>query len=191
MDAKCGHHPDRDAEGGTCSRCGTYLCADCPVPGSDPVLCEPCLARLDRGPDVRHLRILGVLLMVHGALLAATGAYYVLFGGFVLDELADIPADPSDPASEMLPELLVGTFALLGLVQIAPGILQAVAGWRLFRYRGWVLGWLAAVFGLTSLLGCYCAPTAVLLAGYAAWVLSRDDVRARLAVGVPPATQGA
>ena len=173
MDGKCGHHPDRDAEGGICGRCGTYLCAECPVPESDPVLCKPCLARLDRGRDVRHLRILGVLLMVHGALLAATGAYYVLFGGFVLEGLADIPADPADPASE-----------------IAPGILQAVAGRRLFRYQGWVLGWIAAIFGLTSLLGCYCAPTAVLLAGYAAWVLSRDDVRARLAVGVPPATQG-
>ena len=189
MDAKCGHHPDRDADGGTCGRCGTYLCGECLVPGAAPLLCTTCLAHLDRGKDVRHVRILAILMMVHGGLLAATGAYYVLFGGFVLDELADIPADPSDPASEVLPEMLVGTFALLGLIQIAPGLLQALGGWRLFRYRGPVLAWVGAIAGLASMLGCYCAPTAILLLGYAAYVLTRDDVRARLAVGAPPATQ--
>ncbi len=186
MDAKCGHHPDRAADGGTCDRCGTFVCAECVVPGSTPALCASCLALLDRGPHVRHVRILAVLMMIHGGLLAAMGAYYVLFGGFMLDALADIPADPASPEAELIPELLVLTFAGIGLTQLAPGLLHAVAGWQLFRFRGRVLGAVAAGAGLAAIFGCYCAPTSLALGAYATWVLSRDDVRARLAVGVGP-----
>ncbi|MCB9595785.1 MAG: hypothetical protein H6719_23890 [Sandaracinaceae bacterium] len=186
MDAKCGHHPDRVADGGTCARCGTYLCAECRVEGSDPALCSSCLTLLDRGKDVRHIRILAILMMIHGGLLAAMGAYYVLFGGFVLDALADIPVAPGDESSEFLPEILVSAFALIGLTQVGPGVVQALGGWRLFQYRGLALGWIGALGGLLGVLGCYCAPTGIALAMYATYVLSRDDVRARIAVGVPP-----
>ncbi|MBX3269702.1 MAG: hypothetical protein KF729_05550 [Sandaracinaceae bacterium] len=191
MVAKCGTHPDRDADGGTCARCGTFVCAECVAPGGAAPVCTSCLAHLDRGPHVRHLRILAILFMVHGGLLLAAGVSYLLFGGLMLDELARMPADPGSPESEVLPEL-VGVFAAaMGLGQLAPGVVQAFAGWQLFRYRGLGLAWAAAIGGLFAVLGCYCAPTALLLGGYAAYVLSRPDVRARLALGVPPASHGA
>lgn len=152
------------------------------------MLCTECLRLLDRGPYVKHARILSVLMMVHGGLVAAAGLSYVLFGGFILDELADIPADPSDPTSGMLPELTVGVFALIALVQIGPGVLQALAGWRLFHLNGVVMAWAGALVGLVGCLGCYCAPTSLAIASYAIFVLTRDDVRARIAVGVPPAS---
>ena len=137
------------------------MCAECRVSGSEPALCAACLALLDRGKDVRHIRILGILMMIHGGLLAAMGGYYVLFGGFVLDALADIPVVEGDEVSEWLPELLMGTLAIMGLTQLGPGVLQGLAGWKLFQYRGLALGWVAALVGLVSVLGCYCAPTGI------------------------------
>lgn len=187
MELKCGHHPDRDATGGTCNRCGTYLCGECVVPDAEPILCTTCLRHLDAGPHLRHVRIVAVLFVIHGLLLAGMGLYYLLFGGFVLDALADIPASGTGDATEdMLPELIFGTMALIGLTQVGPGVLQALAGWLLFGYRHPRVAWLGAAFGIIAVFGCYCAPTALALLGYAAWVLSREDVRARLATGVPP-----
>jgi len=187
----CGHHPDRPADGGTCNRCGTFICAECAVEGARATLCAPCLKRLDQAGYVRHVRVLGILMLIHGGLLVATGLYYVIFGGFMLDAFADIPADPNDPASEMLPGMMVGIVSLMGAAQFLPGGLQIIGGWRLFQLHGAGWAWGGALAGVVSLLGCYCAPTAFALLGYAVFVLSRDEVRARIAVGAPPASSSA
>jgi len=187
----CGQHPDRPADGGTCGRCGTFICAECVVDGSSPTLCKPCLKRLDSSGYVRHIRVLGILMLIHGGLLVATGLYYVIFGGFMLEAFADIPADPGDPASAMLPEMMVGVVALMGAAQFLPGGLQIIGGWRLFKMHGVGWAWGGALAGVVSLLGCYCAPTAFALAGYAVFVLSRDEVRARIAAGAPAASSSA
>ena len=70
-------------------------------------------------------------------------------------------------------------------------MVQLFAGWSVFKLRHLGLGWAGALIGLLTIFGCYCAPSALVLAGYATWVLSRDDVRARFTVGALPASSGA
>jgi len=189
VDAKCAHHPDAVADGGTCERCGTYICAACAVAGSAPAICRPCLRLLSSGRHIKHARVLSILMMVHGGLLLATGAYYVLFGGFMFDAMMDIPVgDDADELAEQLPGMLMGMFTFIGLSHVLPGVLQGLAGWMLLRHRGIRLAWAAAAMGLLSLFGCYCSPTALALAAYAVFVLTRDDVKARFAVVLPPAS---
>ncbi len=185
----CGHHPDRPADGGTCERCGTFVCAECFVDGAAPPICAPCLKRLDRGPHLSHARVLGVLVMVHGGLMAAAGLYYMVFGGVMVDELANMPSDP-ELGGELpyFAELMGASLGLMGLFNVIPGALQLWGGFEVLRLRRLELGWLALAVGVLSLCGCYCFPTALVLVGYGAWVLSRDDVKARFRVRVPPAT---
>lgn len=166
------------------------MCEDCVVPGSSPPLCKVCLRHLDAGPYVKHIKALGVLLILHGGLLLAMGTYYVFFGGFMVDALTDIPADPNDPLSELVPNMVVAVLGLMGVAQVLPGVLQLVGGWRLFRYEGTSFAWAGALAGLMSLLGCYCGPSAIALAAYGVFILSRDDVRARFAVGQAAASSG-
>ncbi len=189
MDAKCAHHPDRAADGGTCERCGTFVCDACAVSGSAPAICQPCLSHLDSGEHVKHARVLSILLMIHGALLLAMGGYYVLFGGFMLDAMLDIPVEPTpgDPSPDLLPSVVMGAFGFIGVSHLLPGALQALAGWRLLRFRGVALAWIAVAAGMLSVFGCYCAPTGFAIGAYAIFVLTRDDVRARFAVRVPHA----
>ena len=190
MSTKCGHHPDRDASGGTCARCGTYVCEECWIEGAVPPLCVPCLKHLERAPDVKQVKILGILLMVHGGLVAALGLYYVLFGGFMFDAMREIPATSGDPLEDQLPEILIATMSFIGIFHIIPAALQAFAGWQVFRFRGLGVGIVGGLVGLFSVCGIYCAPSALLLAVYAVYVLTRTDVRARFAVVVPPASKG-
>ena len=193
MDAKCAHHPDLDADGGTCERCGTFVCEACAVTGSTPAICRPCLRRLDSGKHIKHARVLAILLMIHGGLLLAMGGYYVLFGGFMFDAMLDIPVPetPDNSSADMLPGVLMAMFGFIGLSHVLPGVLQGLAGWLLLRYRGIPLAWLAIAAGMLSLFGCYCSPTAFAIAAYAIFVLTRDDVRARFAVRVPRGIESA
>ncbi|MFK7991157.1 MAG: hypothetical protein AB8I08_34380 [Sandaracinaceae bacterium] len=186
--AQCGHHPEREADGGTCERCGTFLCQECRVETAEPPTCVPCLALLDRGPHLRHARVLSIVMIAHGALLAAMGAYYVLFGGMLFGEYTGQPADPSTSELPYLGEWMSLFIALLGVVNVAPGILQVVAGWQLLRLRHLSLSWIALIAGMLSLFGCYCFPSAIVLLALGAWILTRDDVRARFRIRVSPAT---
>lgn len=191
MSTKCGHHPERDATGETCERCGTFVCDECWIDGAEPAICVPCLKHLERGPHIKHVRILGILMMVHGGLVAALGGYYVLFGGFMFDAMHDIPATPGNPMEEQFPEILVATMAFIGIFHGIPATLQALAGWQVFRFRSLGIGLAGALVGLFTVCGFYCAPSAFVLAGYGVYVLTRTDVRARFAVRVPPASTGA
>lgn len=186
---KCGHHPERDADGGTCQRCGTFVCDECWVIGSEPALCTACLAHLSGGPNIRHVRVAAVLMIVQAVLLGLLGSYYVVFGGFLLDAVSGEPA-ATDSTALMLPEFVSAGLSLIGLTQILIAGLGGFAGWRLFRFQSRVLGIAAAVIGLLSLLGCYCFPSAMLLGPYALWVLTRDDVIARFRFRLPAKLAG-
>ncbi|MGE0787422.1 MAG: hypothetical protein AB7S26_17245 [Sandaracinaceae bacterium] len=185
---KCGHHPERDADGGTCERCGTFICAECVVEGSEPRICATCLKRLDAAPHLTHARVLGLVMMAHGALLAAMSAYYLIFGVvFASDSLPQSGEQPIPYFAQWLGAGMV----FEAVVHVAPGVMNIIAGWQVFRFRGRTLALVAIALSALTVCGIYCAPTALFLAIYAIWVLTRDDVVARFAVVTPAAKQGA
>ena len=164
------------------------MCGECAVDGVSPTLCGACLAHLDRGPNLKHTKILSILLMLHGGLLLAAGISAVLFGGLLFDSMLDIPAGEQSPATEGLPGIFFAVSGGVGLAHAVPGVLQAWAGWKLLQYQGAALTWAAGVLGLFSLVGCYCMPSAFMIFAYLVFVMTRDDVRARIALNLPPAS---
>ncbi|MCP3136227.1 hypothetical protein [Pyxidicoccus xibeiensis] len=50
-DARCASHPEVLATA-ICRRCGSFLCASCARPFEQDVLCEACLGRQFRAPEV-------------------------------------------------------------------------------------------------------------------------------------------
>ena len=159
------------------------MCDECAVEGHDPPLCVACLALLDGGKHVFQARIVGVLLMVHGALLGFMGAYAVLFGGFFLEAMSEIDGEADETAYVLV------FAAVYGAVHVLPAPLQFFAGWRVFGFRARRLGLFAAVAGTLGACGIYCAPTSLGLAAYALYILTREDVVARFAVGAMPGSK--
>lgn len=129
---------------------------------------------------VRQVPILAIATMVHGALLAGTGLYYLVFGGFFAANLSTTPA-PADegPFGELFSGLMIGAIGIISLVHIVPGVLQLWAGWRARTFRSRGLAFLALGAGLVSLFGCYCAPTSLGMLVWGAIVLANQAVRDR------------
>lgn len=179
---RCALHPERAAEG-TCARCGSFMCGEC----SSPELaqhCGSCTDRLSRGRFVAQVPILAVAMMVHGALTAGTGLYYLVFGGFFAANLGTSTPRPEEgPGAELFAGLMFGALGLIAVAHLVPGALQLWAGWRARTYRSRVLAFLALGSGLLTVIGCYCAPTSLGLAVWGVIVLASEPVRDRFAAG--------
>ncbi|HJL15673.1 MAG TPA: B-box zinc finger protein [Sandaracinaceae bacterium LLY-WYZ-13_1] len=180
-EARCAQHPDRPAFGGTCERCGSFLCQECRVPGREPPICEPCLDRLQGGRFVSQVPLFGIALMVHGALVLGLGLFAVVYSLFLVDAFAglDPAATSGDPGMRLLPDLLVGSMLGIGSLNTFAGALQLWAGFGLRKYRGRWLGILSLAFGLVTVLSCYCAPTALGMLVWGLVILLGGDVAER------------
>jgi len=182
--ARCAVHPERPAEGGTCDRCGSFMCAECRLSGRDRPLCEACQRRLESGRFVGQVPLFGIALMVHGGLVLGLGLLVTAYGGFLLEAFASMDAPqptPDDPGAAMLPDFLVGSMAAVGLANTLVGALQLWAGWRIRVYRSRGLGLAALCSGLITVVGCYCAPTSLGMLVWGLVILLSGDVADRFA----------
>lgn len=71
----------------------------------------------------------------------------------------------------------------LGSVFLLAGIVRIYAGIQNFRYRGRILGIVSFCLGLVSMLGCYCAPTAIGVLIYGLIVYLNPAVTAAFEMG--------
>ncbi len=177
---RCALHPER-AAAGTCARCGSFMCGECSSP-EVALHCASCAERLSRGRFVAQVPILAVAMMVHGALTAGMGLYYLVFGGFFAANLGTSTPRPEEgPGAELFAGLMFGALGVIAVAHLVPGVLQLWAGWRARTYRSRVLAFLALGSGLLTLIGCYCAPTSLGLAVWGVIVLAGEAVRDRFA----------
>lgn len=174
MSERCAIHPERVAEI-TCSRCGAYACFECVGPGLDRV-CARCRFRMGGGGrgHVGLVTILGALTLTNGIFIGLFGGMYVAIGG--LFPFLPEPRDGSEPPPPLFMFAFMGCF---GLVHLVPGLLQIIAGVRIMRFRGRNFALVAVISGVATMLGCYCAPTSILLLVFGVIVLSDEAVRAR------------
>ncbi len=180
IDARCAVHPDRSA-GETCARCGNFMCVECSG-GRTAGQCAACDALARTSRYVAHVATLGVVMMIHGGILTLVALYYLGLGGFLAYGFATEPM-PATPGAEALPmaEIMLGAMGGVGVLHLAPGLLQLYAGYRVrvFRARGLGIG--ALLSGLLTTCGCYCMPTSAILAIWGLVVLVDDAVKRRFA----------
>ena len=49
----------------------------------------------------------------------------------------------------------------MGAPVLISGILRIVAGYQNYQFKGRMLGFVSFILGMSSMLSCYCAPTAI------------------------------
>lgn len=110
------------------------------------------------GGLARQVPIVAILLMVQGGLEVLVGGVFLLFGGTMA-----VFATQEAVQQGMF---FGGVSTVMGIVGIAAGVLQAVAGWQNYFFRRRWLGLAALIAGLGSAFTCYCFPTALVLMLY-------------------------
>jgi len=174
---RCAEHPDRPATEGLCLRCGSFMCAECRSPARSVPRCRRCLALVVSRGRARHLPSLGVMMIVHGCLLVLMGIFHVLSMAMValVMQNADVSNRDELLASGVL-GMTAGWMLLVAALHAVPGVLQVVAGVKVRRQRGRVVAFIALGSAMTSVLGCYCAPTSIALLIWGLVVLMSEGV---------------
>lgn len=174
----CARHPERLAEA-TCARCGDNLCGACGEERVDGV-CKSCVELLSSRGRVWQMPWLAVVTMVHGSLLLLWGIGLVVSGGWLGLSLGNVQAgQPDAPPPELMAGLLTGVMLFMAIGQVIPGVLQLASGYFMLRFRYRALAIAAYLSGALSITGCYCLPTATLLAIWGLFVVFDKDVAAR------------
>ena len=149
---------------------------DNPYAASDPTLGEKGGVPIVVMPDgnrglVTHVPVVAVFMIVQGALEMIMGVVLIGLGfGMPLlmqDELRRNPPGANGPSPEMMSWVIVGVYSVLGVLTLLGSALHIVAGFRNYGYRSRILGIVALIAGMaTSLVTCYCAPTAIAIGVY-------------------------
>ena len=108
---------------------------------------------------VRRVPIIAILMIVHGVVAALGGiALFLLVGLFVA-----VP-QMSEQMGASATQIFIAMYAVIGVILILVGILQIVAGFRNYRFRGRQMGLVALGSGLLYVFTFYCAITGIPLA---------------------------
>lgn len=149
---------------------------DNPYAASDPTLGEKGGAPFVVTPAsnrglVTHVPVVAVFMIVQGVLelLMGIGLVGLGFGmPFLMkEELQRNPPGGNAPSPEMVSWIFIGVYGILGLLVLLGCALHIVAGFLNFGYRARTLGIVALITGMaTTLVTCYCAPTAIAIGVY-------------------------
>ncbi len=119
---------------------------------------------------VSQVRVIAILLIVHGAILVAASIFYFIFAAimptFLANQPQGMPQQPNGPTPQQMSWILVVTYSVMGAAAVIPGLLQLYAGIRNLSLKGRTLGIIALISGCVSVLTCYCAPTSIALLVY-------------------------
>lgn len=128
-----------------------------------------------RGPaqTQRLVKILGALLIGHGAMIGALTLVYAMVGA-AFPFVPPPPTQPGDPPPLPL-AFVMGLMGAWALIHLVPCVLQLIAGIRLLRTRGRIFALVALCCGVMTMPGCYCIPTSIALGIFGFFVLLRSD----------------
>ena len=118
---------------------------------------------------VGQVKIVGILMLIHGITVILMG------GGLIAGGIA-VMAVPPPPGGGPEPWIMGGFYAAWGLMIVACGALNSVAGVRVMSFKNRVLGLVAMFSNILVLFSCYCAITAIGMMVYGLIVLFQPDV---------------
>lgn len=129
---------------------------------------------------VNHVRIVAILNGVQGMLEIPMGLLTMSMGLLLP---AMIRLDPNfkkqaDGPPEEVFWLMAGLYLVMGTPIFLGGVLRIVAGFQNYRFKGRTLGFVSFIVGMCSVLGCYCAPTAIAVLVYGLIVYLHPTVAA-------------
>ncbi len=137
--------------------------------------------------------VVAILMIVNGAIVSLMGLFYVIMGPAMFALMSFGPRAPNQPAANSadtaIMTVMSGFYVVIGLLVLACGILNIVAGIRCLNYRGRTLAMIALFSNLAPMFTCYCMPTSLGLMIYGLIVMFQSDVAyafAQVARGVPP-----
>lgn len=124
---------------------------------------------------IHQIRVVAILLIIHGFLAIAMGLFYVAIG-LLMPYIAPASQNPFAQGNQQQFNFMLWIyFAMAGPALIAGG-LQIVAGWRVYDLRSRKLGIAAVLSGIVASSTCYCGPTGFMLAIYGSIVLFNSTV---------------
>jgi hypothetical protein len=116
---------------------------------------------------VGQVKIVGILMLIHGIFVCLMGGLVAAMGPIIL--LA--PGGPGGP-----PPFVAVIYIAIGTVVLACGVIQAIAGYRVMYFRNRMFALVALFSNLLPMLTCYCAPTGIAMMIYGLIVLFNSDV---------------
>jgi hypothetical protein len=119
---------------------------------------------------VIQLRVLAIMLIVHGVLCTLMGFIYLVLA-VVMPTLLGGPDAGQKPPPPELKTFLLAVYAGAGGASLLAGLMQIFAGVQMLWLKGRVAGYLALVSCLLSCLTCYCLPTSLGLGIYGLIIL--------------------
>jgi hypothetical protein len=142
---------------------------------------------------VGHVRVLGILMLVHGVLALLCGLLFIAMAIFFPMIFAAMEPPPNARAGEPSPEFIAGiaggVYGTIGLITLIAGGLQIYAGYQTYLFRKRQLGIIALIVGVGASLSCYCSITAIGLLIYGLFVFLNASVKEAFelgAQGYPP-----
>lgn len=119
-----------------------------------------------------HIRILGILNMAMGAMIALVGVVVFLVTGSVAGLIAaSVEGDPHDAA--ILAQIIAGAGIGIALFFWILSLPSIVGGWGLLNFRPWS----RLLMVVVSVLHLFHIPFGTALGVYGLWVLFSDDAR--------------
>ncbi len=132
---------------------------------------------------VTQVPVIGILMIVQGVLIGLMGlvaAGYALMLPTIFQEMQKQAAKENNPGPqfpiEMGPWFTIAG-VVVGVLILALGILTGIAGYRVMQYRSRVFALTMLSVGLTTVMTCYCAPTAIGMFIYGLIVLLNQPVK--------------
>jgi hypothetical protein len=123
---------------------------------------------------VGQVKVVGILMLVHGITVMVMGGFLAAIGPVMMFM---VPPPPPGGAGGAPPPMLFAVIYIVwdGVILIC-GLLNAIAGFRVMKFRGRILAIVALFTNVVVLFSCYCAMTAIAMMVYGLIVLFHADV---------------
>lgn len=109
----------------------------------------------------RQVTVVSILMIVQGSLQVLMGGVYTVMGPVMMGIMSSAPTRPAPggPDPETLMAGISIFYVVAGVLTLAAGVTQIIAGIRALKFRGRTMGIVAACLNLLSFGTCYCLPT--------------------------------
>jgi hypothetical protein len=127
---------------------------------------------------VPQITVVGILMIVNGALASLIGIFVALMGPLMFSMFQRMPPGPpgAPPPPQGLINMISLMYLMMGTSVLVGGAMNVVGGIRALAYRNRALVITALFFNIIPMLTCYCLPTSLGVMIYGLIVMFQPDV---------------
>ena len=138
---------------------------------------------------IRQVPVLAILMMIQGGLVLLLGLFMGAMGFFmpamIEQQMQQNPGfqQPPNMQGMDMETFMMLTYGGIGAVLTLIAVPTIISGFRLYKYRGRIMGIVSLSAGLLTVFACYCFPTALGLFIFGLIVLLNEPVRKAFELG--------